>query len=114
MSERSAARSRSWPPVRRKEWATAIAGPADPGRSGPVNAFTLWKPENVKVTRGAELVAQFTKTPVSDREVLHQVRRPSDDEPSAARADRHLCEATIPDQFEPGVHVNYAETVLPG
>ena len=25
--------------------------------AGPVNAFTLWKPENVKVTQGAENVA---------------------------------------------------------
>src|SRR5229473_338409 len=24
--------------------------------AGPVNAFTLWKPENVKVTKGAEFV----------------------------------------------------------
>jgi putative chitinase len=25
--------------------------------AGPVNAFTLWKPENVKVTKGADLIA---------------------------------------------------------
>ena len=35
--------------------------------AGPVNAFTLWKPENVKVTKGAEFVGKFMKTPVSDR-----------------------------------------------
>ena len=51
--------------------------------AGPVNAFTLWKPENVKVTKGAEFIGKFMKTPVSDR------------------------------KFAPGVHVNYSETVLP-
>ena len=35
--------------------------------AGPVNAFTLWKPENVKVTKGAEFIGKFMKTPVSDR-----------------------------------------------
>ena len=27
--------------------------------AGPVNAFTLWKPENVKVTKGAEFVGRL-------------------------------------------------------
>src|SRR5215475_1662100 len=35
---------------------------------GPVNAFTLWKPENVRVTSGAEHVAAFQKTPLSQRQ----------------------------------------------
>ena len=35
--------------------------------AGPVNAFTLWKPENVRVAKGAEFVGKFMKTPVSDR-----------------------------------------------
>ena len=35
---------------------------------GPVNAFTLWKPEAVKVTKGAEHVATFQKTPLSQRQ----------------------------------------------
>ena len=34
---------------------------------GPVNAFTLWKPESVRVTAGSEHVATYNKTPVSDR-----------------------------------------------
>jgi len=36
--------------------------------AGPVNAFTLWKPENVKVTRGGEFVGRFKKTENSDRQ----------------------------------------------
>src|SRR5260370_31222522 len=35
---------------------------------GPVNAFSLWKPEAVRVTSGAEHVATFQKTEVSQRQ----------------------------------------------
>ena len=80
---------------------------------GPVNAFTLWKPEAVKVTAGGEYVATFQKTPQSQRQYC-------------ARCGGHLMAnhptfglidvfaATIPTlNFAPGLHVNYAETVLP-
>ena len=30
--------------------------------AGPVNAFTLWSPDNVKVTKGAEQVKEFHKS----------------------------------------------------
>src|SRR5580692_11952917 len=36
--------------------------------AGPVNAFTLWKPQNVKVTKGAEHLGKFVKTPASHRQ----------------------------------------------
>src|SRR5260221_625785 len=35
---------------------------------GPVNAFTLWKPDAVRVTAGAEHVGMFQKTAVSQRQ----------------------------------------------
>ena len=35
---------------------------------GPVNAFTLWKPDAVRITTGAEHVGMFQKTPVSQRQ----------------------------------------------
>ena len=35
---------------------------------GPVNAFTLWKPDAVKVAKGAEHVKTFQKTPLSQRQ----------------------------------------------
>src|ERR1700732_1617582 len=35
---------------------------------GPVNAFSLWKPEAVRITSGAEHVAMFQKTEVSQRQ----------------------------------------------
>ena len=34
---------------------------------GPVSAFTLWKSENVKVTKGAEFLGRFKKTEMSER-----------------------------------------------
>src|SRR6201999_1251589 len=34
---------------------------------GPVNAFSLWKPEAVRITAGAEHVATFQKTALSQR-----------------------------------------------
>src|SRR5262249_60978098 len=35
---------------------------------GPVNAFSLWNPQAVRYTRGAEHVATFEKTPLSRRQ----------------------------------------------
>src|SRR5436309_9176738 len=35
--------------------------------AGPVNAFTLWKPETVQITRGAEKIGSYNKTPHSYR-----------------------------------------------
>ena len=34
---------------------------------GPVNAFSLWKPEAVRIAAGAEHVGTFSKTPLSER-----------------------------------------------
>src|SRR3954466_11434818 len=36
--------------------------------AAPVNAFTLWQPQNVKVTKGAELIGRFNKTERSERQ----------------------------------------------
>ena len=35
--------------------------------AGPVNAFTLWKPEAIKVTQGADKIDAFGKNPGSRR-----------------------------------------------
>lgn len=34
---------------------------------GPVNAFTLWKPESLRVTRGADDIGTYNKMPHSHR-----------------------------------------------
>src|SRR5437763_17222391 len=36
--------------------------------ASPVNAFTLWTPQNVRVTKGAEFLGKFMKTPTSNRQ----------------------------------------------
>src|SRR5271170_602729 len=36
--------------------------------AGPVNAFTLWKPQNVKVTKGEEFLGEFIKNESSKRQ----------------------------------------------
>jgi hypothetical protein len=80
---------------------------------GPVNAFSLWKPDAVRVTRGQAQLRTFTKTPMSERQYCgtcggHLMTR----HPSLGVVD--VFSATIPDlSFKPGLHVNYAETVLP-
>jgi len=81
--------------------------------AGPVNAFTLWKSENVKVTRGAEFVGHYAKTERSDRKFCTSCGgHIMTDHPLWGLVDVYA--ATIPTlHFEPGVHVNYAETVLP-
>jgi len=80
---------------------------------GPVNAFSLWKPEAVRITRGEGELASFQKTEISDRVWCrncggHLMTR----HPTLGLVD--VFAATLPDlAFRPGVHVNYAETVLP-
>ena len=81
--------------------------------ASPVNAFTLWKPENVKVTKGAEFLSGFKKSKMSDRQFCTECGgHLMTDHPPLGLVDVYA--ATIPTvEFTPGVHVNYAETVLP-
>ena len=80
---------------------------------GPVNAFSLWRPENVRVTSGAEHVATYQKTELSQRQYCdlcggHLMAN----HPPLGLVD--VFAATLPTlEFRPGVHINYAETVLP-
>ena len=80
---------------------------------GPVNAFSLWKPEAVRITAGAEHVATFTKTPLSERTYCSKCGGLlMTSHPPIGLVD--VFAATIPTlAFAPAVHVNYAETVLP-
>jgi hypothetical protein len=80
---------------------------------GPVNAFTLWKPNAVRVTAGAEQVATFQKTEASQRQYCKKCGgHLMTNHPALGLVD--VFAATLPTlQFSPGVHVNYAETVLP-
>lgn len=80
--------------------------------AGPVNAFSLWKPEAVQVTKGAGNVSSYNKTPTSTRKWCktcggHLLT----DHPAMGLIDVYA--ATIPTlSFKPAAHVNYAEAVL--
>ena len=81
--------------------------------AGPVNAFTLWKPEDVRVAKGNEHLATFEKTKLSQRRYCSKCGgHLMTAHPPLGLVDVYA--ATLPDlPFRPGVHVNYAETVLP-
>ncbi len=80
--------------------------------AGPVNAFTLWKPEAVKITKGEENIATFSKTPQSLRKWCKSCGgHILTDHPTMGLIDVYA--AVIPDfPYEPGVHVHYQEAVL--
>lgn len=80
---------------------------------GPVNAFTLWPPDKVKVTKGADKVATYQKTPLSERKYCSACGgHLMTNHPTLGVVD--VFSATIPTvAFQPGLHINYAETVLP-
>ncbi len=81
--------------------------------AGPVNGFTLWDPDKVKITKGEEFVAQYNKTDASDRKWCTECGgHLMTGHPGLKLIDVYA--AVIPSvKFEPGVHVNYQETVLP-
>lgn len=81
--------------------------------AGPVNAFSLWKPDAVQVTRGAELIGSYQKTPRSKRMFCTSCGgHLMTEHPGWGLIDVYT--AIIPDfPFEPMLHVNYQETVLP-
>jgi hypothetical protein len=81
--------------------------------AGPVNAFTLWAPDAVKVTKGAEHIGTYHKTDFSHRKFCKLCGgHLMSDHPGLKLVDVYA--ATIPDlPFKPALHVNYGETVLP-
>jgi len=78
----------------------------------PVNAFTLWKPDDVRVTKGEQFLGKFKSSEMSNRRyctecggnvlvehaTLGLVDVPAGVLPTLA--------------FKPTVHLNYEETVL--
>lgn len=80
---------------------------------GPINSFTLWPADAVKVTKGEDKIGTFAKTDFSHRKhctvcgghimVAH---------PGLGLMD--VCAVILPTlAFKPTVHLNYPETVLP-
>jgi hypothetical protein len=80
--------------------------------ASPVNAFTLWKPDAVQVTRGADKVGVYHKTPKSYRKWCTSCGgHLYTEHPLWGVTDVYA--ASIPDfPYQPGLHVNYQETKL--
>jgi hypothetical protein len=81
--------------------------------AAPVNAFTLWPPDAVRITKGLDHIGSHQKSDNSVRKWCkvcggHLMT----EHPHWKLIDVYA--ATIPAvPFKPGVHVNYQETVLP-
>ncbi|MGZ3427410.1 MAG: GFA family protein [Polyangia bacterium] len=81
--------------------------------ASPLNAFTLWPLDAVKIVKGAQLVGEYHKTERSHRQWCKRCGgHVMTEHPQWKLID--VYSAVIPDfPFKPGVHVNYAESVLP-
>jgi hypothetical protein len=80
--------------------------------ASPVNAFTIWVPESVRITKGAESLGSFQKTKMTVRKWCQAcgghllTERP-------LWLVTEVPAAILPDlRFKPAVHLHYAETVL--
>jgi len=81
--------------------------------AGPVNAFSLWKPESVTVTRGADKIGSYAKTEKSHRKWCKECGgHLMTEHPKMGLIDVYA--AVIPSfDYRPGLHVFYSESVLP-
>ena len=80
--------------------------------AGPVNAFSLWKPDCVVVSSGAEQLGTYAKTDNSYRKWCKQCGgHVMTEHPHMGLVDVYA--AMIPDlDFQPALHVFYGESVL--
>jgi len=86
--------------------------------AGPVSAFTLWKPENLQITKGADNIAGFDKNPeTNNAEIVSQRKWCKScgghlftEHPTMGLID--VPAAVISNfNFKPAFHVHYQETV---
>jgi hypothetical protein len=80
--------------------------------AGPINAFTLWRPENVRITQGENNIGGYHKSSQSYRKWCKTCGgHIFTEHPTLGLTDVYA--AVLPGlDFEPQVHVNYSETVL--
>jgi hypothetical protein len=81
--------------------------------AGPINAFSLWAPSAVQVTKGADQIGVYNKSEQSYRKFCKKCGgHLFAEHPPWNLVD--VFTAVIPDfPFEPKVHVHYKATVLP-
>lgn len=80
--------------------------------ASPVNAFTLWKPDSVKISKGADHIGEYHKTENSYRKFCTKCGgHLMTDHPGLGLVD--VYSAMLPDlDFKPGLHIRYEEKVL--
>lgn len=80
--------------------------------AAPINAFTLWDPKNIEITKGKDKIGTYKKTEQSHR----QFCRECGGHLMTAHPGWNLTDVyagVIPEfKFDPKVHVHYQETVL--
>ena len=81
--------------------------------AGPVNAFSLWNSDSVKLTKGADNLGSYNKTANSHRKWCKSCGgHVMTVHPAWGLTD--VFAAVIPAfAFKPALHVHYGETVLP-
>ena len=79
----------------------------------PVNAFTLWKGENVRVTKGEQSLGKFKSSEMSDRRYCTKCGgNVLVEHPTLGLID--IPAGVLPTlTFNPTVHLNYEDTVIP-
>lgn len=80
--------------------------------ASPVNAFSLWQPEAVKVTQGADNIGSYHKTAQSYRKWCKTCGgHVFSEHPGMGLTDVYT--GVLPGlPFQPGLHVHYGEAVL--
>lgn len=80
--------------------------------AGPVNAFSLWQPDAVKVTQGADNIGTYHKTTQSYRKWCKTCGgHIFSEHPGMGLTDVYT--GVLPGlPFQPSLHVHYAEMVL--
>lgn len=80
--------------------------------AGPINAFSLWSPDSVKVTKGADQVDTYAKTNNSHRKWCKACGgHIMTDHPGMGLVDVYA--AILPQlDFQPQLHVFYSESVV--
>jgi hypothetical protein len=81
--------------------------------AAPVSAFTLWKKEDVNVTKGEEFLGRFKSSDISERGYCTKCGgHILVEHPTLGLMDVRI--GALPNfPFKPRVHLNYAETILP-
>lgn len=80
--------------------------------ASPVNAFSLWQPDSVKITQGADNIGSYHKTTQSYRKWCKTCGgHIFSEHPGMGLTDVYA--GVLPGlPFRPGLHVHYGETVL--